>query len=212
MAGAQMDNGRRTDASNQVDGPADSADVSNANSSKHLDGQIPEGRRAVGRLIKSLALENDLTVTAFLHRKERSDDKGKFDKLIQGRKIIREPEAVFLVELFGGTIEFWMTLEHKILENPDISVPLSVALRQNSGSDRRFMSGTSNEFGFASGSDPALNGHFIVLDDGRDRTLIPKDLPPQLILELHHQWLAREKTDPNDTADLTVGGDAPAKG
>lgn len=199
-----MDDGRRKVVVSEDGERVDGADQTNLSSSKHLQDEIPEGRRAAGRFIKSLALEKQLTVTAFLHDKDLGKHKGKFDKLIQGRKIIREPEAAFLVDLFGGTIDFWMTLEHKILENPSISVPSSDPPNRFRGSDRRFMSDTSNEFRAVNGSDEALSGRFIVLGEGKDRMLIPKDLPPEVISNLCKEWLTCNKAVPSTAADLTV--------
>lgn len=201
-----MDKVQRISKEVEGDGRTDSATGSVDESTKYTKDAIPKSRRAVGLFIKNqIQKGSELTITAFLHAKKRSEQRGLINRLIQGRKIIREEEALLLVELFGGTIDFWITLEHKILANPNISVPSSFPPNEVSGSDRRFMSDTSSEFGAASGSEEALSGKFLVLGEGKDRSLIPTHLPPEVISDLYQRWLNR----PQEGVDLAPS--APSK-
>lgn len=177
-----------------------------ATSKKYTNDDIPENRRAVGKFIKGLIAKNDLSIKKFLIDTQCTQHRGTLNRLIQGRKIVRVPEAELLVKLFGGSSDFWVTLEHKILENPDISVPLSVPPSDFSGADGRHMSNASNEFGSVASSDGAMNGQFIVLGEGADRVLIPKDIPKEERESMMQMWFDRR----NEKANLSP--QAPNKG
>lgn len=176
-----------------------------AHASLSTNDDVPIGRRKVGVFVKSLVQSESLTIKAFLAARGLSTKKSKFDKIIQGRKQIKQEEALLLVELFGGYTDFWISLEYNILDNPNITVPISSVPPQIPMAAGGTMPNGAEQFNGAANltSDQLMKIKLAadgatVLGEGKDMIVIPKDTPVEVAKYIIDAWFAKPAPPLND--------------
>lgn len=160
---------------------------------KTTSDDIPERRRAVGRYIKKLILENHLTIIQFADA-NKIVDRSKLNRIISGRKKIDPDFAPVLASTLGGDESFWISLEHKILARPEISVPNANPPKYNSEGGVVNMAGITTDFNYSSilTSEQIVEIEIcrgcIVLGSGSNRLIIPPNTSPELAKATIQQW------------------------
>ncbi len=148
--------------------------------------KVPESRKAVGRYIKKLILSDYSTIVEFAADNGITET-SKLDRIITGRKKIDAEFAPNLSRSLRGNDDFWITLEHKILAEPDICVPNGSPPEKPNVRGEAFMAGTKNEFNSYSKLtaeqifEIEISRNCIIVGEGANRAIIPKDASPDTV-------------------------------
>lgn len=174
---------------------------------KFTSTKVPEKRKAVGRFIKKHILNDYSTIVDFAGDKKITET-SKLDRIITGRKKIDPEFAPHLSRSLGGYDDFWITLEHKILAEPDICVPNGQPPEKLEGRGGRFMQGTRTEFNYYSKLtaeqifELELTRNCIIIGEGAGRAIIPKDASPdtvKAVMEMRQLALPKVRTEPTNS-------------